>query len=171
MSKNYYLVGIKHCGKSSVGKQLSQTLNLPFYDLDNIIEDIVNKGVREFYKEFGKDEFQRVETLAINKLQHYTGGFVCATGGGICDNLEASKILKNLQNIIYINTDFETVYTRIISNGIPAFLQSSNPKEEFKDLYINRNKLYTQLAKIEVSGNNLTPNEIVKNITLAIEEQ
>ena len=170
MNSRYYIIGIKHCGKSTVGLKLSKTMNIPFYDLDDLIEKSVNMSVREFYKTKGKVAFQKAETEAIKTLQKFKGEFICATGGGICDNEECYNLLKKLGNSIYINTSFDTVYSRIIINGIPPFLKSDNPKDEFKELYINRNRLYKQMAYIEIDGNNITPDEITDKILSIIKE-
>ncbi len=170
MDSRYYIIGIKHCGKSTVGLKLSEAMNIPFYDLDEIIENAVKMSVREFYKSQGKEKFQLAETEAIKTLQTYKGGFICATGGGICDNKEAYNLLKKLGNSIYINTSFKTVYERIIKNGIPPFLKSDNPKTEFEELYTRRNRLYNQMAYIEIDGNNVSPIEITDKITDMIKE-
>ena len=170
MDSRYYIIGIKHCGKSTVGLRLSKTMNIPFYDLDKIIEDSVNMTVRKFYKSRGKEAFQLAETEAIKTLQEYKGGFICATGGGICDNKEACNLLEKIGKSIYINTALETVYDRIIKNGIPPFLKTEDPKAEFKELYTRRNRLYNQMAYIEIDGNNISPMEISDKITDIIKE-
>lgn len=170
MNKSYYIVGIKHCGKSTVGLELSKKMNIPFYDLDLLIEDTVKMSVREYYKTQGKDAFQQAETNAIKTLQTYNGNFICATGGGICDNRESYNLLKTLNNSIYINTSFETVYKRIINNGIPPFLQTKDPEAEFKELYIRRNSMYKDIAFIETKGDNMSPLEITEKIVSMIKE-
>ncbi|QEN05461.1 shikimate kinase [Thiospirochaeta perfilievii] len=164
MDSRFYIIGIKHCGKSSVGNLLAKELNINFYDLDDIIENSVNMDVRSFYKTYGKEAFQKAETRAIKYLEGVKHGFICATGGGICDNIESFEILKKLKNSIYINTPFDTVYSRIIKNGVPAFLKSNDPKNEFLELYKSRNYKYKSMALLEVSGDNLTPQEITSKI-------
>ncbi|MGL1890435.1 MAG: hypothetical protein OCD02_02360 [Spirochaetaceae bacterium] len=169
MNNCFYIIGVKHCGKSSVGKDLAHSLNLPFYDLDEIIEKSVNMSVRDFYKKEGKDSFQKQETNAILFLQKQLTGYICATGGGICDNGDAYKILEQTDNI-YLNTSFETVYDRIIKNGIPAFLKSDDPKAEFNRLFLTRTKLYKNLSTIEINGNNKTQHQISLELITKVRE-
>lgn len=170
MDTRYYITGIKHCGKSTVGLELSKRLNIPFYDLDSIIEQIVNMPVREFFRKEGKAGFYKAEIQAIITMQNTAGSFVCATGGGICDNKDAFNLLQTLGNTIYINTAFKTVYSRIIQNGIPPFLTSDNPELEFKEIYVQRNLKYKKLANIEVSGDDKTPDEICEYIHKRLKE-
>ena len=164
MKKQLFIIGVKHCGKSTVGKLIAKNLNLPFFDLDTIIETKVNMKVRKFFKTYGKIRFQKEETKALHQLLNSEAkSFVCATGGGICDNPTAFLILKECYNI-YINTNFETLYKRISQTGTPAFLKTDNPKEEFRKIYKKRNNLYTELANTEIDGNNTTPLEIKNQI-------
>lgn len=171
MNSRYYIVGIKHSGKSSVGRAFAEKLDIPFYDLDELIEESVGMGVREYYKKYGKEAFQREETRAVIGLQSEKSEFVCATGGGICDNLEAFALLKDLKNSIYINTCFETVWDRIAKGGIPAFLTSSNPEEEFRQLFSKRNLLYKEMAYLEIDGNLGTPEQLADICIKKIEER
>lgn len=169
MSSSYYIIGVKHCGKSSVGRDLADSLKIPCYDLDHLIEKSVNMTVRDFYKKNGKQEFQRVETEALLLLQQKKTNFICATGGGICDNPEAYKILKRTKNI-YINVNFETVYSRIVKNGVPAFLKSDDPKAEFLTMYTSRTELYKTLGTVEIDGNNRTQHQISNELQSKLEE-
>ncbi len=170
MDNRYFIVGIKHCGKSTIGRRLAKELNTLFIDLDTEIESSTGMKVRDFYKKFGKDKFQEKEFEELLKLSKESFNYICATGGGICDNERAFKLLKEMKNTIYINTDFQTVYKRIIANGVPAFLTSENPEDEFRELYTKRNILYKELAQYEVNGSNKSPFEITENIIKRIKE-
>lgn len=178
----FYLLGIKHSGKSSVGRELAGILQLPFYDLDHLIEDNIGCSVREFYRENGQEMFQQEEFKALKSLKSSGKSFICATGGGICDNKSARSLLSSgvsellssiasvetsdlmSSNSVYIDVEFDTVYERILRGGIPPFLKSDNPKEEFREMYKRRDGLYRTMASSIVSGNNKTPKEIAQDI-------
>ncbi|MBN2618533.1 MAG: shikimate kinase [Spirochaetales bacterium] len=171
MSKIYFIVGIKHCGKSTVGLQLSKEMNIPYFDLDTLIEEATGYPVREFYIKYGRDEFLNEEFKALKNLLTSGSNYICATGGGICENSRAYELLKSLSNIIFINTPPETLYSRIIRNGVPAFLKSEDPETEFYELYERRSLLYKKIAKIEINGSNKSPNDIVDEILTYTKEQ
>lgn len=171
MKNIFYIVGIKHCGKSTIGRELAINLNIPFFDLDKLIEDSTGLSVREYYIENGKQAFQKQEVSVLTSLINGSlKTFVCATGGGICDNSEAMHILGTGNKKIFINTSCATIYSRIIINGIPPFLKSDNPKKEFYTLYNSRTKLYKNLNNMEINGDNKTPEEIKKEILNLIKE-
>ena len=171
MGKNYFITGIKHCGKSTIGEKISEPLSLEFIDLDNLIEQSVGMGVREFYKKAGRNSFlilERDKVLSIT--DSYPEGFVCATGGGICDNPDAFRQLNRIGIVILLIEEFETTYNRILAGGIPPFLTSSNPKEEFYKLYVTRLKKYIATADIIIECNSRNPESIKDEIIQKIKE-
>ena len=50
MGKALIFCGIKHCGKSTLGKAVSELLALPFRDTDEMLEERFHLTVRELYK-------------------------------------------------------------------------------------------------------------------------
>mgnify|MGYP003541431241 FL=1 len=62
--KTIVLMGIKHCGKSTQGKIISQKLGLPFYDTDDVITLLTGKTPREIYTEKGAEGFMEAEKYA-----------------------------------------------------------------------------------------------------------
>ena len=53
------------CGKSSVGKKLSELLCCPFMDLDDIIEERAGRRIPEIFASEGEAEFRRMEAEAL----------------------------------------------------------------------------------------------------------
>ena len=50
MKTNIVLIGMTGSGKSSVGKLLSQQLDLPFRDMDFFIEQRTNQSIPELFE-------------------------------------------------------------------------------------------------------------------------
>lgn len=165
MNKKLFITGVKHCGKSTVGRGLSKELGLPFFDLDDLIENSVKMSVRDFFKKEGRESFFEEESKAIDKLLNSgLSSFICATGGGICDNQAAFKKINSSGITLYINEEFEIIYERVIRGGIPAFLKGDNPKMEFQEIYSRRAKLYLNSANISIKAQKRLPKEIIKEL-------
>ena len=91
---------------------------------------------------------------------------VIATGGGICENLEAVKILKKLGTIVYLEIEESAAAGRIVREArflpdgtiqnLPAYIAAKNPggqkqvMEIFHDFYIERTKKYKALCDVSV---------------------
>ena len=56
------------CGKSSVGRKLSELLCCPFMDLDDIIEERAGRRIPEIFASEGEAEFRRMEAEALEAV-------------------------------------------------------------------------------------------------------
>ena len=56
------------CGKSSVGRKLSQLLCCPFMDLDEMIEDEAGKSIPEIFAEVGERGFRQMELRVLSSV-------------------------------------------------------------------------------------------------------
>ncbi|MFP4178565.1 MAG: shikimate kinase [Spirochaetaceae bacterium] len=147
------ITGLKHCGKSSLGMRLAQTLSLPFYDLDTLIlEDISGEGylsVRELYRTAGRSKFQEHELAAAKKLAGImeNTAAVAALGGGTIENEKALGMLPSRAPLLYLHVEEEELFRRISASGIPPFLEGDRrPEELFADIYARRTVLYERAA-------------------------
>ena len=62
------LTGFMGCGKSSVGRRLSELLCCPFMDLDDIIEERAGRRIPEIFASEGEAEFRRIEAEALEAV-------------------------------------------------------------------------------------------------------
>ena len=58
------------CGKSSVGRKLSQLLCCPFMDLDEVIEEREGRTIPEIFSQDGEPAFRQIE---LDILRHVVG--------------------------------------------------------------------------------------------------
>ena len=171
------MVGIKHCGKTTVGKLLSNRFSVPFYDLDRLIEELYlqrsaeNLTAREIYGK-GSSLFREHETEASIRLSEKASGsrIVAAAGGGLCDNPGAVKALKGFL-FVYISEKPEILYERISAGGLPAFLPSDNPREAFMELFNRRAGLYEELSGITVRAERRNPEQIAEETVSLLKEE
>lgn len=169
--KSILIVGLKHCGKSSIGRELAKQLSIDFYDMDDVLESIYKKengnslSAREIYK-IGRGVFWEYETKAVRYLliKAKEKTILVAGGGGICDNSIAIELLANMFNLIYIEEEVDVLYNRIIKNGIPAFLPKKNTYEAFRKIYTTRSEKNNNIANIKITAMGL-PLDIIINKT------
>jgi shikimate kinase len=62
------ITGFMGCGKSSVGRKLSQLLCCPFMDLDEMIEDEAGKSIPEIFAEVGESGFRQMELTVLSSV-------------------------------------------------------------------------------------------------------
>ena len=56
------------CGKSSVGRKLSQLLCCPFMDLDEVIEERTGRTIPEIFSQDGEPAFRQIELDALKHV-------------------------------------------------------------------------------------------------------
>src|SRR6185503_20434689 len=86
-----FLLGLPGSGKTTLGKELSNALRLPFVDLDSEIERLEGKKISEIFAANGEEYFRNLESSELRKRCTSKGEFVMATGGGtpcFFDNME-----------------------------------------------------------------------------------
>ncbi len=154
------LIGIKHCGKTSIGKILAKRLSLPFADTDALIKSVTGKTARELFAEGGAPLMEMAEREACKEALKIAkkGGAIISTGGAFCKNPLAVSLLKEGCVFCLIEANFEVLYSRILKSAkkegeMPAFLRCENPKERFASICEERMALYRYLAEITVKNN------------------
>ncbi len=150
---NIVLIGMAGCGKSTIGKELSERLNKDFIDTDAKIENAENKPIPEIIEKYGEDYFRQCESVAVN-LAGREKSTIIATGGGVVTRTENYMPLKQNGIIVFINRDAEKLPTK---NRPLSQIQG------VKALYEKRMPMYRQFAHIEVDGNG-TVEEVTEKI-------
>ncbi len=165
-------MGIKHSGKTSLGKLLAKILNVPFLDLDYLLEEQYSQerilNFRELYLKLGESGFRELETEALNSILIQQQG-VLALGGGTIDNPEAMEIVQKAETLVFLDVEEQILYKRIERNGFPSFLKKS-PEKLFSELFKRRRLLYKNIATITLNITNESPEEILGILTQKIED-
>jgi len=162
------LVGMKHSGKSSLGRLWSHRHGWAFYDLDHALETIAggHRTSREIYRDEGKEGFQRWETEAARRLvlRVKEAPTVIAWGGGTITNPEAVEILRPWGTIIMLHDTAERLYERIERGGRPAFLSAERPWEDFLELYEKRSRLMRELTPHQLDAQGAPLDEVLEKL-------
>ena len=119
------------CGKSSVGRRLSELLCCRFVDLDEVVEEVAGKRVGEIFAVEGEVAFRDLELLSLNNILSKTSfqptsntavgtaaeetAEVLALGGGTVMNSECAEMVKENTLCIYLRASVSTLMERLAS--------------------------------------------------------
>ena len=184
------LTGFMGCGKSSVGRRLSQLLCCPFMDLDAEIEKRCGCTVAEIFAERGEAEFRMFEKETLKDILE-TGGrvleippssstpacknqehpsnerpqMILALGGGAVMTPECEKMVHEQTKCIYLRTSVEELVARLTdeSAGRPL-LASSDLKTRIETLMSLRMETYERTAHLIIDSDSKTIDEVGKEI-------
>ncbi len=149
-----FFCGIKHSGKSTLGRHIARTLRYEFHDSDDLIlaylAETLNEApvsIRTFYRQYGKERFMAAEYEAIARFLTRWGTqgkpLVLALGGGACDNLRLMAYLHEaIGSLCYIRQSERVLFSRIMRSGIPPFLECEDPESAFHRLFVERDSIY-----------------------------
>jgi len=161
------LIGYRGTGKSAVGKRLAEKLQLPFYDMDELIEDGSGRSIKEMVAEAGWKFFRERECEIVRGLAvlHMS---VIATGGGVVMDEGNASILKKHGVLIWLSADVMTIVGRIqgdltSSKRRPSFSQEDIVKET-EDILKKRIPVYSRLADYSIDTTSKNIDEIVNSI-------
>ena len=142
-SENIILIGMPGCGKSTVGRMLSEKLSRFFIDADEEIIKFAGKSIGEIFADGGEDEFRSIETQVLREITKASGA-VIATGGGCVTRPENIPLLGQNGRIYYIEREFSTLPT----DGRPLSQNGS-----LEEMFGRRKPLYERFADRVVQNN------------------
>lgn len=140
---NIVLIGMPGCGKSTVGKIISEKLYRDFIDTDSLIEKSYGKKIPEIFSEKGEAFFRDLEEKEV-----YSAGKenskVIATGGGAILRKENIHSLRQNAVIVFINRKLDYLETK----GRPL----SSDNKNLEQIYTARLPVYKAIADLEVNS-------------------
>lgn len=140
------LIGFQKSGKTTIGKKVAHFLNIPFFDIDELIlQETKIEAIRQVYKLLGEKQFRVIETKMLNSLPMEPA--IIATGGGTPIVEENRILLKMRGKVIYLKTKPEILYNRLFEKGVPLYLNPQDPKMHFFELFEQRSFIYTEMAQ------------------------
>ncbi len=150
--KNIILCGFMGCGKSTVGRKLSNRANMEFVDMDRYIEDKAGMTVKEIFKKYGEQKFRDMEREACRELAERSN-LVIAAGGGTLTFPENVETLRRTGRIVLIDVKYELLCERLKHDKNRPLLQVENRNEKIRALLNERMPLYSRAASVVVNGN------------------
>lgn len=163
--KNIILIGFMACGKSSVGRRLSQAFNMEFLDTDELIEQKAGTTVSDIFATQGEAAFRAMETECLKDLLGRSGGaFVLSVGGGLPIREENRKLLSQIGTVIYLKVSAETVFRRVRNDKTRPLLQTSNPRGRIMDLMSARKQFYEDAADVVLEADDKSFDAIIEEI-------
>jgi len=129
-------------GKTAIGREVAKKLGLPFFDIDEIVEQQSRKTIEQVFEKWGEYRFRLMETEVLNNWQDEG---VYATGGGLIMSPANRELLKNPENIVvWLNPSWETMYKRMQKSTRP--LIKDRTEADLKKLWEARVPFYKECA-------------------------
>ena len=85
-----FLIGFMGSGKSFLGKIWGEVHSIPFFDLDELIEEEERSIVENIFATFGEDYFREREAAVLRNTDRFENCIIACGGGTPCyfDNMQ-----------------------------------------------------------------------------------
>ncbi|WP_295802551.1 shikimate kinase AroK [uncultured Microbulbifer sp.] len=158
MTQPIFLVGPMGAGKSTIGKLLAAQLGLPFADSDKVLEERTGADIPWIFDVEGEQGFRRrehavLEDLCVGEPQ------VIATGGGIVLLPENRQLLIANGLVVYLCASLDQLVERTSKNSNRPLLQVADPREKLREIIVQREPLYREVADLVCDTDDCTPKQ------------
>ena len=153
------------CGKSTMGRAVSELTGMPFIDLDNYIERRFHLSVKEIFAQRGEDGFRDIERRMLQEVADFEDVLVACGGGTPCffDNME---YMNSRGTTVFLNTPIPRLHSRLMRGRHKRPLIANKNDEELMEFIqkalADRWEHYTK-AQIEFSSERLENREEIEN--------
>ena len=162
-----FLLGFMGCGKTHWGKQLSQKLQIPFFDLDEKIVEKEEKSINQIFAEEGEEYFRLLEKDVLHLLTESHDSFVMACGGGTPCFFNNIEYMKSKGTTVWLGCSVDCLFGRLVKEREHRPLIRELDDQQLRSYIIKKfgdRRIFFQQAHITVNTENLTLNGLVDRI-------
>jgi len=165
---NIILVGPMGSGKTTIGRRLSESLNLDFFDSDQEIIDTTGVNIDHIFDVEGEKGFRIRESLMLKKLCNMSN-IILATGGGAVMLLENRELIKRTGLVVYLSSSVDQILRRTAkSKTRPLLEKSKNRRKTISDILGARDSLYKEVASLIIDTNGKKLSDVIEEIIEAL---
>lgn len=139
------LVGLRGAGKSTIGKLLAEKLNIPFFELDRLVEQASGLSLSMIFDLYGQAGFRRFERQCLDDLLRSEPRFVVATGGSLVLEPLTYRILLTSCYTVWLQASPEEHMSRVIAQGdMRPMAHNPQAMSDLRRILEERKSLYSQ---------------------------
>lgn len=139
------LIGLRGAGKSTLGSRLAQKLNVPFIELDKLVERNCGLTLSIIFDLYGESGYRRLEREALDFLIAKVPMFVVAAGGGVVSEPGTYNRLLAQCFTIWLRAKPEVHMSRVLAQGDRRpIAQSRRAMGDLRRILWSRETLYRQ---------------------------
>jgi len=162
--KHIILIGFMGCGKSRVGRQLAQELQLPFEDMDAQIVKEAKMPITKIFEEYGEEYFRKLESKVLRELLMAKERTVISSGGGMPIQERNHMDMKERAMVVYLNVPTKVLMKRLRGDKTRPILQGGNLHEKITTLRAKRDPIYEKVSDITIKTGDKSVDEVIAQI-------
>ena len=161
----YFFLGYMGSGKTTLGRALSQHLEVGFIDLDALITEEIGRSIASFMEDKGELAFRKVEHNVLERF--LTGGaedVVVALGGGTPVFYNHIEALNSAGTTVFLDVSVVELARRLEKDVDRPLIKDNDDVAEFVAKHLFERRPFYSLAHHRVKGDALTLETILEAI-------
>jgi 3-dehydroquinate synthase len=155
--KHIYLYGAPGSGKSTVGKLLAASLNIPFFDLDKEIEKMAGRTIPQIMANQGELIFRDLESVALKKVS-FGHVSVTALGGGALLRDANREYAQSTGEVVFLEVSLPILLRRLKAESGHRPLLEGEMEEKLSSL-LERRKEHYESFKLRITNDGHRPDK------------
>ena len=153
------LIGLRGAGKSTLGALLAAQLDVPFVELDKLIEEEAGVAIGEVITLYGQAGMRRLERRCIERIIDTHPRVVLAPGGGIVAGAATYELLLRTFFTVWLKAEPEVHFARVMAQNDARIATAALQREALEHIHRMldaRESLYRLTnATLDTSGLNV----------------
>jgi XRE family aerobic/anaerobic benzoate catabolism transcriptional regulator len=162
------LIGLRGAGKSTLGAMLGTKLEVPFLELDRLIEQESGLALSAIFDLYGQPGFRRLELKCLEQVLDRHPRFVLSTGGSLVSEAATFERLLTTCFTIWLRATPEEHMRRVIAQG--DMRPMANNQEAMADLerILAGREMFYSKADVTITTSGLTEQQSLEEVLQAL---
>jgi len=162
------LIGLRGAGKSTIGAKIANELQVPFLELDRIIEQESGLALSSIFDLYGQSGFRRLERQCLDQVIDLHPRFVLATGGSLVSEPATFARLLTTCFTIWLRATPEEHMQRVMAQGdTRPMADNREAMSDLRRILEVREPLYGK-ADVTIDTSAATAEETLTNVMNAV---
>lgn len=145
------LVGLMGAGKTRIGRRIAARLQLPFVDLDRVVEGAAGETIDEIFANRGERVFREGERRVILRLLAEPVHVLATGGGAFMDPVTRAAIAERGVSV-WLRADLEVLAARVARRSDRPLLKAGDARAILAELIERRYPIYGEAELVVDSG-------------------
>ena len=159
-----FLLGFMGCGKTHWGREISQKVGIPFFDLDEQIIESEGKSINEIFAEEGEEFFRLKEKEVLYLISESHESFVMACGGGTPCFYNNIDYMNKSGTTVWINCSVDCLFQRLKKEKEKRPLIRDLSDDQLRAFIIKKfadRKIYYQQASVIMKEDDINVDKVI----------
>lgn len=151
------LIGLRGAGKSTLGARLSESVGLPFIELNHEIEKAASIPVAEIIAMYGDEGYRKLEADTLNAIISTRSRLILAVAGGVVEEPDTFGAILSRFHSIWLKASPNEHMDRVREQGDMRPMRG-NPQamDQLREILDARESRYAQADyQLNTSGKNI----------------